>query len=61
MDIPIKNQIIDKVKLYKGNAQFDGDRRADVENYYMTQLNYERVICNIDAVNHIVNNNYVSL
>jgi hypothetical protein len=57
MNTQIKNEIVENVKLYKGNARLDGDKRADLQNYYMTQLNYERVICNINSVEHIISNN----
>lgn len=49
--------IIEKVKTYKGHKRLDGERRSDFENYYMTQLNRERIICNIQAVEHVVKNN----
>lgn len=49
-------KIIEKVKTYKGHKRLDGERRADSENYYMTQLNRERLICNINSIQHIIEN-----
>jgi O-methyltransferase len=51
-----KLKIVEKVKTYKGHKRLDGERRADSENYYMTQLNEERLLCNINSIQHIVQN-----
>jgi hypothetical protein len=40
-----KNSIIDKIKLH------------NTHEYHMTQLNYERVIHNINSVEHVIHNN----
>lgn len=52
-----KLQIINSIGIYRGTKFLDGEKRADLDHYYMTQLNTDRILCNINAIEYIINNN----
>jgi hypothetical protein len=56
MDIDLKNQIIAKTKPYNGSPDLLDADRWSREEYHMTQLNYERLLCNTDCIEHIIKN-----
>jgi hypothetical protein len=57
MDINTKNQIIASTKPYNGPSHLLDSERWSSNEYYMTQLNYERLLCNVNSIEHIVKNN----
>ena len=53
----IKNKIISKIRPYDGPDNLIDSERWSRKEYHMTQLNYERLICNINSIEHIITNN----